>query len=242
MPEAVGGKTRRHGLRQTPAASAPEQNVGTHAAGDVEPQRSRCVVRVNQREAVVHQLFDPGLPNGSPCLRHQGRVEGHRRKPVLVLQQVVEMSGQRSDHLRRGARGPPLEVGNELEVLLIQVVRFPEHQIRLEILVQLLWLRPVIHQPLTDARADERYQCGAAFVGVRILGRGNNRASLIEPPSHHQRRGRRVPARCLEDRGDAIETRQQSAGLQCAGGAAVFVRTSRSRSRRPTDRRCSGQS
>ena len=85
-------------------------------------------------------------------------IDGDRPQRVAILQQALEVRRGRRAGRRAPFRPIPLEVGQKLEVLLVEMAGLAEHQIGLQIDVQFFRLRGVLRQTFLHTQRKPRQQ------------------------------------------------------------------------------------
>ncbi len=156
----------------------------------------------------------------TPRLRDDPGVQRDGAQGGGVVDETVEVLRQRDVGLGSGGVGrTPLERRHELQVLLVHPARLAEHQVRLQVLEQLLGLRRVLAQALLDAGRRAGQQGGVEFAHVGVARRVADRVPLVQAPAHGPRRVGPVLVGDGDRRPDGIEPRQQVLHGVCGAGA-----------------------
>ncbi len=146
-----------NGLGQTLAALAREDLVESQPRRNIQPQCIGVVAGVVELQPAVHQPWNRCLANGAARLIDEPLIDGQHAQPVFIVEQAMKMPRQRIANVGLGSVGfLPLQIHQEAQLRLVEMLRLPQHQVGLEIFIELVRLRGIFNEPMLEPVGDFR--------------------------------------------------------------------------------------
>ena len=128
-------------------------------------------------------------------------------KSTIFNQRVEVLRRRRSGRGCIPAASFPLLIRDQAEILLVEMFWLPEHQVSLEVRVKLLRIACVLDDAGAKRSREPRQQNAVELPHVGVQRGLSKRPSFIQTPPHRQRRRLAIPIGPVQDRANAIQTR-----------------------------------